>query len=105
MSVLRYRNMEAEDYNFDESKSPLLPGKMITTAWGGDWESFKQKFEATADLNGLNEAVMVGQLVAEGKVNWPWTPIKNETNEKAALAECVQGVCPMYAPMAVYSAM
>ncbi len=38
---------------------------MITTAWDGDWESFKQKFEATADLNGLNEAVIVGQLLAE----------------------------------------
>ncbi len=50
--------------------------KMMTTAWEGDWESFKQKFEAIADLNGLNEAVTVGQLVAEGKTNWPWSPTK-----------------------------
>ncbi len=46
---------------------------MITTAWNGDWESFKQKFEATADLNGLNEAVTVGQLLAEDKITWPWS--------------------------------
>ncbi len=54
--------MEAGDGSFKQNR-------MITTAWDGDWESFKQKFEATADLNGLNEAVSVGQLLAEGKIN------------------------------------
>ncbi len=46
---------------------------MFTIPWDGDWESFKQKFEETADLNGLNEAVRVGQLLAEDKVIWPWS--------------------------------
>ncbi len=36
--------MEAEDGYFKGSK-------MITTHWDGDWETFKQKFEASADLN------------------------------------------------------
>eukprot|EP01084_Bolivina_argentea_P165429 287398_1 len=58
--------------------SSFKQNKMITTAWDGDWESFKQKLEATADLNGLNEAVSVGQLLAEGKINWPWFPSKVE---------------------------
>ncbi len=44
---------------------------MLTTPWDGDWEAYKQKFEATADLNRLNEAVRVEQLLAKGKISWP----------------------------------
>ncbi len=51
-------NMEAGDGSFKQNK-------MITTAWDEDWEAFKLKFEVTADLNGLNEAVSVGQLLDE----------------------------------------
>ncbi len=46
----------------------LKQSKILATHWDGDWESFKQKFEATADLNGLNKAVTVGQLLAEDKI-------------------------------------
>ncbi len=58
--------------------------KMITTHWDGDWETFKQKFEASADLNGLNDAVRVGQLLAEGKVTWPYSPMKTEMSDEIA---------------------
>ncbi len=59
--------MEAA-YGFNTVKQ----SKMLTTSWDNDWEAFKQKFEATADLNGLNEAITAGQLLAEEKICWPW---------------------------------
>eukprot|EP01084_Bolivina_argentea_P295662 509079_1 len=61
--------------------------KMMTTTWDGDWESFKQTFEATADLNGLNEAVIVGQLLAEDQITWPWIQIKAERSSEVAAAK------------------
>ncbi len=63
--------MEAGDYTTTETKGAFQQGRMKTTTWDGDWESFKQKFEATADLNGLNGAVTAGQLLAEDKISWP----------------------------------
>ncbi len=75
--------MEAEDGSFKQSK-------MLTTSWDGDWESFKQKFEATADLNGLNEAVTAGQLVAEDKIRWPWLPTKEEISDEGSTVETPQ---------------
>ncbi len=70
--------MEAED----GSASVASKNKMITTAWDGDWEAFKQRFEATADLNGLNEAIKAGQLLAEEKIKWPWVAIKPEVSSQ-----------------------
>ncbi len=67
--------MEAED-GFSKQN------KIFTAHWDGDWESYKQKFEATADLNGLNEAVKVGQLIAEVKISWPAYPVKDEASGK-----------------------
>ncbi len=81
--------MEAGDYNFAKPNN-VLPRTMLTTAWDGDWESFKQKFEATADLNGLTEAVLVGQLVAEDKVDWPVVPTKTEISDECASGEIQQ---------------
>ncbi len=51
---------------------------MTMTAWDGNWESFKQKFEVIADLNDTNEAVLVGQLLAEGRITWFWMSPKVE---------------------------
>ncbi len=65
--------------------------RMLTTPWDGDWESFKQKFEATADLNGLNEAVMAGQLFAEGKEKWPWQETYNEGSNEIIEGEIYSG--------------
>ncbi len=75
--------MEAEASSFKHSK-------MITTSWDGDWESFKQKFEATAGLNGLNEAVTAGQLLAEDKIRWPWLPTKEEISDEGSTVETPQ---------------
>ncbi len=55
-----------------EAGSGLKQIKMITIVWDGDWESCKQTFEATADLNGIHEAITGGQLLAEQKRSWPW---------------------------------
>ncbi len=81
--------MEAGDYNFAKPNN-ALPRTMLTTAWDGDWESFKQKFEVTADLNGLTEAVMVGQLIAEDKVDWPLVPTKTEISDECASGKIQQ---------------
>ncbi len=47
----------------------FLPMKV--TRWCGDWEIYKQKFEAAAELSGLAAATRVGQLVADNKIAWP----------------------------------
>ncbi len=65
----------------------LKQSKMFTTPWDGNWESFKQKFEATADLNGLNEAVTAGQLLAEDKISWPCFPPKVEMSSEDTTGE------------------
>ncbi len=80
------QNMEAEYGSVSLSNK----NKMITTAWDGDWESFKQKFEATADLNGLNEAVTAGQLLAEDKICWPWLPTKVDKSDEISAEEKLQ---------------
>ncbi len=71
----------------EAGKGSLKQNKMLTTSWDGDWESFKQKFEATADLNGLNEAVTAGQLLAEGEITWPWITAKVEMSSEVAANE------------------
>ncbi len=73
--------MEA-GYRFNTVKQ----SKMLMHSWDNDWETFKQKFEATADLNGLSEAVMAGQLLAEDKINWPWFSTKIERSDQTAIS-------------------
>ncbi len=73
--------MEAEfDYN-NETMSNLK-----ITRWEGDWDQFKWFFKATTCLNGVVEAVQVGDLVAQGHP-WPHSGIKEETAENAPLLE------------------
>ncbi len=82
--------MEAGDYTTTETKGAFQQGRMKTTTWHNDWESFKQKFEATADLNGLNGVVIAGQLLAEDKISWPWSPAKVEMSDEIAEEETFQ---------------
>ncbi len=67
--------MEAEDF----SKSERMTN-FNTIKWEGDWNQFKRLFKATARLNGVAEAIRVGELVAQG-VPWPEKQPTFENNE------------------------
>ncbi len=59
--------MEAED-GFDPSIR-----KNTTTAWRGDWASFKRRLRAAGTLNGIRDAMRLGEaLAAKGGVLIIW---------------------------------
>ncbi len=70
-------NLEAENYSKSESMANFK-----TIKWEGDWNQFKRLFKATARLNGVAEAVEMGELVAQGA---PWPDNKNLQEYGSAL--------------------
>ncbi len=41
-------------------------GKATVTSWQGDWTSFKKRFRATGNLNGVRDPLRAGEHLASG---------------------------------------
>ncbi len=72
--------MEAEDGSAYLTKATV-------TSWKGDWSSFKQRFRAAGNLNGIREALRAGELLASGDAAQKEEDIKTGVEKLAHQSE------------------